>query len=141
MTSLTPNLMTESIEASIDFYCDRLGFSFVTGVAFDSESLVSKPSGEAPLQWAMIQRNGVNLMFQARPSIAEEYPRLAQAEIGLSGSLYLEVEDLDQLLVQLDGRAEVAMPERVTFYGMREIWIRDNNGYLLVLAEKSNGQD
>jgi uncharacterized glyoxalase superfamily protein PhnB len=141
MTSLTPNLMTESIEASIDFYCDRLGFSFVTGVAFDSESLVTKPDGEPPLQWAMIQRNGVNLMFQARPSFAEEYPRLAQAEIGISGSLYLEVEDLDQLLAQLDGRAEVAMPERVTFYGMREIWIRDNNGYLLVLAEKANGQD
>ncbi len=136
-TTLTPNLMTEDVNASIDFYCGRLGFQFIVGVPRGSEEMVTGDPGSAPLRWAMVQRKEASLMFQWRGSLAEEAPLFAQMPLGASATLYLEVADLDALLERVGERVEVVVPERVTFYGMREVWIRDNNGYVLTLAEKS----
>jgi len=97
--------------------------------------IVENPDA-TPLQWGMVGLDGANLMFQARDSIAGDYAPLGDVAVGASAALYLEVEALDALLERVDGKAEVVLPERTTFYGMREVWIRDNNGYLLVLAEK-----
>ena len=135
-TTLTPNLMTDSINDSIAFYRDHLGFSFVVGVPFDSETMHTGNPDATPLQWAMIEHEGANLMLQARDSLAHDYAPLGQASIGASATLYLEVGDLDALLERVGNQVEIVLPERVTFYGMRELWIRDNNGYLLTLAEK-----
>ena len=139
-TTITTNLMTEDVNASIDFYCDGLGFQFIVGVPWESEKMVNADPGAQPLQWAMVQREGAGLMFQGRDSLAEEYRPFSQQPLGASATLYLEVEDLDVLLERLGDRAEVAVPERTTFYGMRELWIRDNNGYVLTLAEKTASQ-
>ena len=136
-TTLTPNLMTDDVNASIDFYCDGLGFQFIVGVPRGSEKMVSGDPGNVPLRWAMVQREEASLMFQGRNSLAEDAPLFSQMPVGGSATLYLEVADLDALLERVGDRAEVVVPERVTFYGMREVWIRDNNGYVLTLAEKA----
>jgi len=135
-TTLTPNLMTENVNHSVDFYCDQLGFSFVVGVAFDSETPVTEKSSQTNLQWAMVQRESASVMFQARDSFAREYPSMQQASIGASATLYLEVDELDALLARLAAGVEVVLPDHTTFYGMREQWIRDNNEYILVLAQR-----
>lgn len=136
-TTLMPNLMTENVNDAVAFYRDRLGFHFVAGMPWGSEEMVTDDRSATPLRWAMVSLDAVRVMFQARASLAEECPPLGEAAIGASATLYLEVASLDALLQRLDGRAETVVPERVTFYGMREVWIRDNSGYLLVLAEKA----
>ena len=136
-TTLTPNLMTEDVNASIDFYCNRLGFRFIVGVPTGSEEMVSGDPGKAPLRWAMLQREEASLMFQARDSLAEEAQTFSHMPLGASATFYLEVANLDSLLEHVGEHTEVVVPERVTFYGMREVWIRDNNGYVLTLAEKA----
>lgn len=137
MTTLTPNLMTENVNEAVAFYRDHLGFRFVMGMPWESEAPITENPDATPLQWAMVTLDEVSVMFQARASIAEDYPPLGEAAVGASAALYLEVESLDVLLQRLNDGAEVVVPERVTFYGMREVWIRDNSGYLLVLAEKA----
>lgn len=135
--TLTPNLMTDDVNASVAFYGENLGFKFQLGVPFDSETPVDESLAGTPLQWAMMDLDGAKLMFQARASLAQEYPPMQEVEISPGGTLYLEVEALDPLLRRLHDRVEIVLPDHVTFYGMREAWIRDNNGYLLALAEKT----
>ena len=135
--TLTPNLMTDDVNLSAAFYGDVLGFQFLCGVPFDSETPVDKLTTDVRLQWAMMELDGAKVMFQARTSLAREYPPMQEAEVGASATLYLEVEALDPLLQRLDAGVETVLPDHVTFYGMREAWILDNNGYLLALAEKA----
>ncbi len=137
-TTLTPNLMTEDVNQSVAFYCERLGFRFLAGMlASGSETPVNEFSVNVPLQWAMLQRDSAMVMFQLRSSFATEYAPLGDAAVAASASFYLEVDDLDDLLADLGDGIETLLPDHKTFYGMREIWIRDNNGYIVTLAEKA----
>jgi uncharacterized glyoxalase superfamily protein PhnB len=138
-TTLTPNLMSENVNASVIFYCEKLGFRFLAGMRTEGDSLdamVEEFVGDVPLQWAMLGRDDAKLMFQSRASLTQECEPLSGLPVGASGALYLEVTDLDSLLQALGGEVETVLPDHTTFYGMRELWIRDNNGYILVLAQK-----
>ena len=135
-TTLTPNLMSENVNQSVIFYRDRLGFRFLAGVLTEGDAMAGEFSADSPLQWAMLGRDGAQLMFQLRSSMAREYASFKDAPLGASATIYIEVADLDDLLAGLGGDVETVLPDHVTFYGMREMWIRDNNGYIIVLAEK-----
>lgn len=140
-TTLTPNLMSEDINASVAFYCGHLDFRFVAGVTDERATMVKSFVAGVPLQWAMLGRKGAMLMFQLRSSLEQEYAPMAEVALGASATFYLEVDDLDALLSGLGDGADIVLPDHVTFYGMREVWIRDNNGYILTLAEKDHGDE
>lgn len=135
-TTLTPNLMTENANATIKFYCERLGFRMLMGLPFNTEQPVNEFSDDIPLQFAMLGRDGAMLMIQERSSLAGECDLFADMSVAASATYYLEVEDLDGLLAGLGEGVETLLPDHVTFYGMREVWIRDNNGYVVTLAQK-----
>jgi len=48
--------------------------------------------------------------------------------------LYIEVDSLDDVSRSRKG-ATVAMPERKTFYGAREIGVKDPAGHVLTFAQ------
>jgi len=48
--------------------------------------------------------------------------------------LYIEVDSLDVVISAMTG-AEVVMPERKTFYGAREIGVKDPGGHVLTFAQ------
>lgn len=135
-STLTPNLMSENVNATIAFYGERLGFRLLMGLPFNTEKPVNTLSDDLPLQFAMLQRGGAMLMVQARASLADECDLFSDMPVTASATFYLEVDDLDSLLAGMGDDVETVLPERVTFYGRREVWIRDNNGYVLTLAQK-----
>jgi uncharacterized glyoxalase superfamily protein PhnB len=135
-TTLTPNLMTEDVNASIRFYCSYLGFSLQMGLPLGTENPVNEISDDVPLQFAMLDKEGAMLMFQHHRSLADECSFFAEMPVAASATYYLQVENLEELLTGLGDDVETVMSERVTFYGMREMWIRDNNGYIVTLAQK-----
>ena len=135
-TTLTPNLMTENVNACVLFYRDRLGFHYLAGVLSEGDAMAAEFSADAPLQWAMLGREEARVMFQLRGSLAREYAPAGDMALGASASLYLEVDDLDALVAALGEAVETLLPDHTTFYGMREMWIRDNNGYILTLAQR-----
>lgn len=49
---------------------------------------------------------------------------------------YIEVENFDDLLRRMSG-VDVVLPERTTFYGMREIHVREPGGNIICFAAKS----
>lgn len=51
--------------------------------------------------------------------------------------LYVNVDDVDELYAQLKDRVEVVEGLHDTFYGMREIIIKDINGFWITFAQES----
>jgi uncharacterized glyoxalase superfamily protein PhnB len=76
----------------------------------------------------------VQLMFQTAASIAEDLPGFNTEKTGGSLSLFIEVEDAAALFRDVEGKVDVFMPLKDTFYGKREFGILDLNGYLVVFA-------
>jgi uncharacterized glyoxalase superfamily protein PhnB len=124
LKKLTPNLMVEDVAQTIAFYQDVLGFASLTTVP-----------DEPPFVFAIMQRDGVEIMFQSRPSLSENVPALAGVPIGASQSFYVEVEDVELLYQLIQGKAEIVVDMHTTWYGTREFYFRDINGYIFGFSQ------
>jgi hypothetical protein len=125
MEKLTPVLCVEAIEPCLEFWVDRLGFARTAEV----------PEGDR-LGFVMLEKGKVEVMLQSRASIQKDVPGLAQGPFRSSGiALYIEVADL-ALIRQAVAGYPVIVPERETFYGMREIGIRAPGDFSVVFAAR-----
>jgi len=121
---MVPNLMVENVNRTVEFYRDTLGFKLLTTVP-----------DEGQFDWAMMKRDGVEIMFQARSSLGQEVPALAGVSIGGSLTFYTEVTGLEALYEQFQGQVEIIQDWHITFYGTQEFAFRDCNGYIIGLSE------
>ncbi len=137
---LTPNLMVEDVAQSVVFYRDLLGFELLMAMRDEGPVEGLPAAGDKPLDWAMVQCDQVAFMFQQRNSLVEEMPALAGCEIGASLTLYIELEGVDALYESLRDKADIIKPPQTTFYGRRELYLRDCNGYILALTEEAGSQ-
>ena len=119
----TPVLFVEEIEPCVKFWTERLGF---------------QKTGEVPdgnkLAFVMLAKGNVELMYQSYASAEKDVPAMAQIVRKGPTFLYLEVDDLDAIKAAVKG-SEVVMDERTTFYGAREIGIKDPAGHYLTFAQ------
>jgi hypothetical protein len=120
MNKLTPNLIVEHIEDCLPFWVERLGF----------EKTVEVPEGER-LGFVILRRGPVELMLQSRASLRKDVPAVADGPH--RAVLYCEVADLAPIRKALKGWPEAAS-ERTTFYGAREIMVRDPGGNVVFFA-------
>ncbi|HEX4416708.1 MAG TPA: VOC family protein [Kofleriaceae bacterium] len=120
--SIVANLIVESIEACLPFYVDRLGFTKTIDVLHEDK-----------LGFVSLARDGVELMLQSRASLAADVAGLEPERF--RAALYVEVDQLAPIRAALRGWPEV-IPERTTFYGAREIIVRDPAGNVVVLASR-----
>jgi uncharacterized glyoxalase superfamily protein PhnB len=111
---LTPNLIVESIEACLPFWMERLGFEKTVEVAH-----------EGKLGFVILQRQGAELMLQSAASLAADIPAFGAGP--QRAVLYFTVEDLEPIRQALHGYP-LAMPERTTPYGARELIVHDPAG-------------
>jgi len=117
---LTPVVYVEAIEPVLPFW-EKLGF----------EKTAEVPEGDA-LGFVILQKDGVEVMYQTRASVQADVPALADTP--MRGSiLFLEVTDLDAVLEALAG-VEPVVPRRQTFYGADEVTVRDPAGNLVGFA-------
>jgi uncharacterized glyoxalase superfamily protein PhnB len=125
--SITANLMVESVDASAAFYRDILGFSVVASV----------PGSGGDLLFAILSKDNLSLMLQERGSLSEEYPILSADSVRPSVTLYIKVDNFDELYEELKARHEILCDAHTTFYGSKEFAIADNSGYVLTFADNS----
>jgi len=120
---VTAVLFVEKIEPVLPFWTEQLGFI----------KTVEVPE-EGRLGFVILQQGGVEVMYQTYASAGKDLPEiLAEVRKGPT-FLYIEVESLDALKPALE-YADVYLPERKTFYGAREIGVRDPAGHFLTFAE------
>jgi uncharacterized glyoxalase superfamily protein PhnB len=123
VAKLTPVLFAQEIEPCLKFWEERLGF----------EKTIDVPEGNK-LAFAILQKGSVELMYQTYASAEKDVPTIsAQIRKGPS-CLYVEVENLDEIVTAMKG-AEVVIPIRTTFYGAKEIGIRDPAGHIITFAQ------
>lgn len=124
LQSLTPNLMVEDVNKTIEFYTDILDF----------EVLQTVPE-EGVLEWAMVRRDDVSLMFQKTESIRDEYPELKGQQSGGALTLYIKVEDLEGLYQEIKDEVNLIKKMHETFYGANEFAIQDPNSFILTFSD------
>ena len=125
LKKLTPNLMVEDVDRSIEFYGGKLGFQVV----------VTLPE-TGTKDFAIISQGDVQLMLQSKTSLQEDIPVVGERSIASTTICYIEVEGVEKLRHHLSDDVDVVVPLRKTFYGMTEFYIRDPDGYVLGFAER-----
>jgi hypothetical protein len=122
---ITPVLIVDAIEPCLPFWVDRLGFAVTVTVPHEEK-----------LGFAILAKDGVDLMYQTRASVAADAPATLDAERGHTVALFVEVPDLDAVERALGG-VPLILPRRTTFYGMHEIGVREPGGNVVVFAQPS----
>ena len=123
---LTPVLIVEAVERSVPFCVDRMGFT----------KTVEVPD-EDKIGFAILQRQGAELMLQSIASVRKDVAAFAPDGDGTKGcGIFIEVEDFEDVRQRLAGYP-IVLPERLTFYGMREIGVREPSGHTVIFAAKT----
>ena len=122
---LTPVLLVDQIEKSLPFWLDRLGF----------EKTVEVPEGDR-LGFVILVNGGAEVMLQTWASAEKDAPEVVPRGSAMGAALFVEVEDFEDVRKRLEGYP-IVMPERVTFYGMREIGVSDPAGHTVIFAAKA----
>lgn len=121
---ITAVLMVDSVEKSLPFWIDRMGFV----------KTVDVPEGNT-IGFAILVRNGAELMLQSIESIRKDAPQFVPEAPACNTGLFIEVDDFPDTLARLNGYP-IALPERTTFYGMREIGVREPSGHVVIFAAR-----
>ena len=120
---ITAVLFAEEVEPCVKFWIERFGF----------QKTIEVPEGNK-LGFAMLQKGNVELMYQSYASADKDVSALSRDVRKGPTFLYIEVDNLDDTISAVKG-AEVVIPVRTTFYGAREIGIKDPAGHLLTFAQ------
>ena len=135
MNKLSPNLMVKDVKETVEFYQNNLGFKLIMAVPETQDGILSEIPKDKNVVYALVKNGNVEIMFQTEKSFKEAVPALANALVGASCTLYIELENLENLYARIKDRVEVVKELFTTWYGMKEFYIRDNNGYILTFAE------
>ena len=114
-----PLLQVFDLQTSLKFYRDVLGFEIVQETDHD--------------WWAMIRLGNATLMLNtayednARPPAPDPQRILAHQDV----SLYFDFDDLDSLYKHLKANGCDVSPPADTSYGLRQLNVRDPDGYEL----------
>jgi uncharacterized glyoxalase superfamily protein PhnB len=119
---LTPVLFVEKIESVLPFWTQHLGFI----------KTVEVPEGDK-LAFVILQQGTAEIMYQSFASVDQYVPAIAADIRKGPAFLYLEVDDLEAVKAAIAGM-NVYMPEHTTFYGSREIGVKDPAGHFITFA-------
>jgi uncharacterized glyoxalase superfamily protein PhnB len=120
---VTAVLLVEEIEPCLSFWVDRLGFTKTAEV----------PDGNK-LAFVMLQKGATEVMYQTFASVEKDNAQLAKDMRRGPTFLYVEVDDLDAVIAALKG-VPVVMPVRTSFYGAKEIGVKDPAGHFITFAQ------
>jgi uncharacterized glyoxalase superfamily protein PhnB len=121
---ITPVLVVEEIEPCLTFWVDRMGF----------QNVAEMPEGDR-IGFVILVRDGVELMLQSIASVRKDEPAFAPAGASRVATLFIEIDDFADTVKRLEGYP-IAMKDRTTFYGMREIGVFEPGGNIVVFAVK-----
>ena len=119
---LTPVLLVDRIEPSLPFWTERLGFA----------KNVEVPDGER-LGFVILVKGVVEVMLQTFSSLSGDMPALVPPTGTNQVFVFVEVDNFEETKASVGG-CEIVLPERTTFYGMREIGVKEPGGHIVILA-------
>ena len=106
-------LSTQDVERSVKFYVEQLGFKCTLQLE----------------GFARVRLGAADIML-ALPNAHRRWEGPS-----FTGSIYLDVDNVDELWEVLKTRASVVYPIETMEYGLREFGVLDDNGYQLSFAQ------
>jgi catechol 2,3-dioxygenase-like lactoylglutathione lyase family enzyme len=137
LNKLTPNLAVTDIRQTVRFYRENLGFELVMAVPATRDGVDTRLAGDKEYVYAMMQREQVELMFQQRDSFREDVPLAGDEPVGASVSFYMEGKEIEPFHAALKNKNIQVSDVKLTWYGIKEFYMKDNNGYILAFAEEA----
>ena len=122
---LTPNLIVSSVEQSLSFYEQVLGFT--RGMTVPDHT---------PFVFASVTSGPVEVFFNDRSTVAKESPQFAGKPIGGGNTMFIEIDGIDSYHDEIRARVKIVLPIMTQWYGMREFAIEDPDGYVITFAER-----
>ncbi len=122
---LTPLLQVYDMPASVRFYRDLLGFEVVS---------TSQVLGEDRFHWALLRLGDAELMLNTAYEFDDERPPerdVARTATHEDTGLFLGCPDVDAAYEELRGKGVKVQAPVVTGYGMKQMYLRDPDGYCL----------
>ncbi len=116
----TPSLFAPDVAAAVAFYEDVFTFQR-SGSYTDGGELV----------WAEVTLGEARIWFFRHALDDRPTPVF-------SGLIYVFVDDVDDMAARLGGKAQVDWGPETQDYGLRELGVRDLNGYRLVFARDAD---
>ena len=118
---MAPLLQVFDMPTSIAFYRDVLGFEVVS---------TSNPGAER-FDWALLRLNGMELMLNTAYEADSRPPEPDRARIAAHDgtAIFFGCPDVDAAYAHLRSRAENVKEPKVGPYGMKQLYVRDPDGY------------
>ncbi len=114
--ALWPLLLVRDLDRSMEYYTRTLGFE-----------LAGKAEGATGIFWCRLRRGGACLMLQQQDPAPE--PSSAPAP---SVGFYFVCEDVDEIFAEFCGKGLILDPPSEAYYGMRQLFVPDPDGYSVV---------
>jgi glyoxylase I family protein len=130
---LAPLLQVYDMPAALKFYCEGLGFEMV---ATDG-----KPAPD--LDWVLLRLNGFELMLNTAYERDHRPPAPDPARIAAhqDATVYFGCPDVDAAYAYLQGKGINSEKPRVARYGIKQLYLKDPDGYLLCFQWKADLKD
>lgn len=115
--TVVPMIHVPDVRATAEWYAS-IGFK-----------LVRQNEDECEINWAKLSFGNSELMFSLGGKPSTEFRREVD--------LYILVEGIDELYRQIRDQVEIVEEPHDTFYGMREVTIRDINRFWITFGQPS----
>ena len=126
--SVTPNLLVRDVAKSTAFYRDVLGFTM-------GETVPDKE----PFVFVWMKQGDVSVFLNDIKAAAHDYPPAATMPPGGTAAIFFIITDVDGYHAEVAPKANVIMPIKTQFYGMREFAVTDPDGHIITFAERIAG--
>jgi uncharacterized glyoxalase superfamily protein PhnB len=136
VNTLTPNLAVADIRQTVQFYRENLGFALVMAVPETQDGIHQQLSDDKAYVYALLKKDNAELMFQRIDTFSEDIVLAGKGNIGASVSFYMQGKGIDAFYEELKNRNIEISEIKLTWYGIKEFYIKDNNGYVLGFAEE-----
>jgi len=126
LKALTPVLIVDDVATCAEFWMKRLDF----------EKSSEVPGDDGKPQFCILQKDGVEIMYQTKKSVLAETPEQDGDLLGHSTALFITVpsmKDLDAIEQAMQG-APVVKARHKTFYGSTEFYVREPGGNVVGFA-------
>jgi catechol 2,3-dioxygenase-like lactoylglutathione lyase family enzyme len=132
LRGMTPLIQVFDMATSLKFYCDVLGFDIVQA---DSNTVAPNRN------WVWLRRDDIGLMlntayeYDKRPQSPDPRRTASHGDTGL----FIGAPDVDAVFAHLRTKGVDVEKPKVAPYGMKQLYVRDPDGFGLCFHWKVNG--
>ena len=134
---IIPNFSVRSVSETIKFYQNILDVKVKMVVLEENHTIEDHFVETEEYSYAMVYKNNLNMMFLKESTFVENVPHLEDFDMGASVLFYMDIERIDEFYKALQEKGVKVVKElTTTWYGIREFYIEDCNGYIIAFTEE-----